>query len=131
TLVPNPHYLSGHADRPNIEILYIEESTTALDLYRLKKLDFIPELAFSDIAAMKTQKDFFRTPMARFDYIGFGDGPTRDINLRKALALSVDYNEFAKVFDALGRPGCTGLPSFFVDKDPCLNFDLKEAKKAL
>ncbi len=129
-LEANPYYSLGNKNRPEIEIIFIEESATALDMYRLKKLDFLTEIPTSEIPSFQNQKDFYSTPMARFDYIGFGEELRADKNLREALALSVDYEEFVKAFHAIGRPGCSGLPDFFMDKVPCLNFDLSKAKKA-
>lgn len=130
-LEPNNEYPFGSKKRPELEIYFIGESSTALDLFRLKKLDFITEISFSDTKAFKNDPAFLRTPNMRFDYIGFNTESINDINLREALSLSVDYNEFKVVFDSLGPTGCPGLPDEFMDRVPCLKFDLKRAKQAL
>lgn len=129
-LEPNSYYPFGNKNRPALEILFVEEAATALDMYKVKKLDFVLELPISEISALKNREDFFRTPLARFDYFGFGPELIADTNLRIALAHGADYEEFKKVFDALGRPGCPSLPDFFMNSVPCYSFDLKKAKEA-
>jgi oligopeptide transport system substrate-binding protein len=50
--------------------------------------------------------------------------------LREALSLSLNFENFKKIFHAKGRPGCPSLPSIILKNPKCLDFDLAKAKKA-
>ncbi|MBX9768910.1 MAG: hypothetical protein K2X47_16675 [Bdellovibrionales bacterium] len=114
--------------RPPVEALFVSDDATALSLYETGRLDLVRRLSTILIPKYEKTPDFFQTPLARFDYIGFGEGASRDF--RRALSLSADYDEFRKAFFALGRPGCPSFPEEYMDQPRCLKFDLAEAKKA-
>ncbi len=131
SLKKNPHYPMGNTDRPNIDILIVEDDSTALNLFETGYLDFMRRLPTIEIPRFKKHKGFIQVELARFDYIGFGPELKPYPNLRKALTFGVDYNAFKKLFHALGRPGCPSIPLYFMDKVPCYDFNLKKAKKFL
>lgn len=130
-LKTNPHYSFGHKQRPNIEVLFVEEAATMLSLYRTDRIDFVTQVPASEIKALKNDPEFFFTPLLRFDYIGFGHYLKNQPDIRKAFALAADFEAFKIIFDALGRPGCTGLVPEFFDTPPCLTYSPAEAKKAI
>src|SRR5690606_8211661 len=130
-LVPNKYYNKGNPDRPNVEIFYIDESTTAQNLFDTGKLNLLHQVNTAFIPKLKDQKGFFQVTFSRFDYIGFGKELKTDKNLRKALALSIDYDQITKIMFAVGRFGCAGLTKNYINKDICYPFDLKEARLAL
>ncbi|NUN07053.1 MAG: peptide ABC transporter substrate-binding protein [Bdellovibrio sp.] len=126
-LEPNSFYHSGHAKRPLVEILFIEEDTVALQLYEKNELQFLRRLPTLFIPTFKTRKDFYWYPVTRLDYLGFGPELKNEEDVRKALTYSLNYVELQKIFSSEGRPGCVGLPdSWFPTKAPCYDFDLKK-----
>ncbi len=129
-LEPNPFYKRGHAKRPPVEVLFIDDDQTALTLYDQKTLSFLRRLPLPFVAQFKDRNDFHLALMARFDYIGFGDELKSEADLRHALSYSADFRELQKLLDALagGIPGCPGLKSSHLDKKRCVEFDLKKAK---
>lgn len=129
-LEPNPYYVAGTKNRPIVEVLFINDESAALNLFDLGELDFLRRLPTSQIEAYKNKPGFFQVPLSRFDYIGMLKEQNLSLEMRKALSLSVDYQEFARLFHALGRPGCPSLPESWTKDFPCFKFDLKAAKTA-
>lgn len=127
-LEPNPYYDGGDPKRPVVESLFIEDDSTALRLYELGDLTFLRRVPTEQIPAYRHRPDFMQLPMARFDYLGFGPSLKPYPQLRKALSLSLDFENFRHLFDALGRPGCPSLPTKLYSAPLCLNFNPKAAK---
>lgn len=126
-LEPNTQYKQGTPNRPQVEFLFIEEDTVALQLYEKNELQFLRRLPTLFIPSHKNRKDFYWIPVTRLDYVGFGPELSDNIELRKAFTYSLNFVELQKIFSSEGRPGCIGLPdSWFPTKAPCLDFDLKK-----
>lgn len=130
-LESNLHYKRGDAKaRPPVEVLFVDDDETAFNLYEQGELTFLRRLPSTLIPKMKTRPDFFQIPLARFDYLGFGPDFDKQSAMREALSYSLDFAELARVYDALGIPGCPSLPRRLMDTEPCIKFDLARAKKA-
>lgn len=131
-LEPNPYYRKDSDVTPNkrplVEVLFIDDDQTALTLYEKGILTFLRRLPTHHIPKYKGRKDFHQFPVARFDYVGFGEDLKKYPDLRAALSFAADYRELQKIYDALGIPGCPSLPEEFMDRPRCLSFDLKKAK---
>lgn len=126
-LEPNLKYKFAHPQRPQVEFLFIEEDTVALQLYEKNELQFLRRLPTLFISNYKDRKDFHWVPVIRFDYVGFGPELADREDLRKAFTYSLNYEELQKIFSAKGRPGCVGLPdSWFPKTAPCFDYDLKK-----
>lgn len=126
-LEPNFKYTLGDPTRPQVEFLFIEEDTVALQLYEKNVLHFLRRLPTLFIAKYKDKKEYHEVPVTRFDYIGFGPELQTNEDLRKAFTYSLNYEELQRIFSSKGRPGCAGLPdSWFPQKAPCFDFDLKK-----
>lgn len=126
-LEPNAFYKAGHVSRPQVEFLFIEEDTIALQLYEKNELQFLRRLPTLFIPSFKTRKDFYWIPVTRLDYVGFGPELIDKSDIRKAFSYSLNFIELQKIFSSEGRPGCIGLPdSWFPSKAPCLDFDIKK-----
>lgn len=126
-LEPNTHYKQGNLSRPQVEFLFIEEDTVALQLYEKNELQFLRRLPTLFIPSHKNRKDFYWIPVTRLDYVGFGPELSDNIELRKAFTYSLNFVELQKIFSSEGKPGCIGLPdSWFPTKAPCFDFDLKQ-----
>ncbi|MGZ3793585.1 MAG: peptide ABC transporter substrate-binding protein [Bdellovibrio sp.] len=126
-LEPNSYYKLGNSHRPQVEFLFIEEDTVALQLYEKNELQFLRRLPTLFIPSFKTRKDFYSVPVSRFDYVGFGPELKNREDLRKAFSYSLNFAELQKIFSSEGKPGCAGLPdSWFPSKAPCIDYDLKK-----
>ncbi len=126
-LESNPSYKEGHAERPLVEFLFVEEDTVALQLYEKNELQFLRRLPTLFIPRYKSRKDFHWFPVTRLDYLGFGPELASHEDLRKAFTYSLNYIELQKIFSSEGKPGCIGLPdTWFPQKAPCFDFDLKK-----
>lgn len=123
-LESNPHYSRGKENRPPIEILFIDDDQTAMNLYERGELTFLRRLPTSYLDKYRSRPDFWQAPMARFDYVGFGEVFKNQPDLRAALSYSADFKEMQKMLGALGIPGCPSLPETLLDKPRCLNFNL-------
>jgi len=130
-LEKNTHYPFGNKDRPNVEVYYIEEDVTGQNLFDLGKINLIHQLNTAFIPKYKDSKGFFQVVFSRLDYIGFGPDLQKNIHFRKALALSVNYDEITEIMFAVGRFGCPGLTKNYINKEQCYPFDLKTAQKEL
>lgn len=126
-LEPNLQY-PNKMQRPPVEVLFVDDDETAYNLYEQGELTFLRRLPTTLIPTARKRADFIQIPIARFDYLGFS--PALDANLREALAYSLDFNELARIYDALGTPGCPSLPRDFMDDEPCIKIDLAKAKEA-
>ncbi len=125
----NPHYFEK-TSRPDVEILMIDEDASALQMFDLGKLDFLRRLNVKEIPFRRDKPGFIFHPAMRFDYIGFGPRVSRDKNFRKALALSLNYDELTLAFKTPGQVGCPSFPERLATPWVCLKFNLKEAKRA-
>ena len=130
TLKPNPMY-DQRKDRPDVEIYFIEDDSTALRLYNSGSLSFLRRMPATEIPFYKKTKDFVQLPVARFDYLGFNDPLIQHPKLREAMVHALDYAEFKKLFHALGRAGCPSLPESYFTETPCYDFNLDRAKSLL
>lgn len=126
-LEPNSLYQGGHPSRPQVEFLFVEEDTVALQLYEKNELQFLRRLPTLFIPTYKTRPDFHWYPVIRLDYLGFGPELSAQEDIRKAFTYSLNYVELQKIFSSEGKPGCIGLPdSWFPEKAPCYDYDLKK-----
>lgn len=114
--------------RPSAEVLIIEDDETALNLYREGTLTFLRRLPTHYLKDWKDSKELFQVPVVRFDYVGFGPALKEQADLRKALALSLNYQELKVLYSALGIPGCPGISPKWMNQVPCHEFNLEKAK---
>lgn len=128
-LINNPHYWD-QAERPEVDVVIVEDDTTALGLYDLGKLDFLRRLNVKEMPLRQTQKDFIFHPLVRFDYVGFGPALQEEPELRRALSLSLNYSEVTTLLKTPGKVGCPTLAKSLASPWPCLKFDLVAAKAA-
>jgi ABC-type oligopeptide transport system substrate-binding subunit len=134
SLVPNPYYQKfakiKHAT-PNVEILVLEEDSTAMRLFEKGDLHLLKKVPFIEIPTFEKKPGFIRNRTLRFDYLSFGPEVLRFPQLSKALSLALDYKELQKLFHTPGLPGCPSLPRSFYDHYPCIKTDLAEARKII
>lgn len=129
-----PYFKALHLDHlppTNVQVLILSDESTALKLYEKNELQFLRRLPSLYIPKYKDSVDYLSQPVLRFDYFGFSINTS--LELRKALALSLDYSELQKIFSSEGIPGCPGIPTDWseLNKFPCHTMDLTEAQKSL
>jgi oligopeptide transport system substrate-binding protein len=131
-LTANPYFSTkDHRPRPDVEVLFIGDDEAALTLYEKKELSFLRRFLTTHIADFRTRPDLAEAPVSRFDYIGFGPQLADQPDLRKALALSLDFDELQTLLMSSGTPGCPSFPTEYMDQPTCLKMDLASAKEAL
>ncbi|MBX2986442.1 MAG: peptide ABC transporter substrate-binding protein [Bdellovibrionaceae bacterium] len=131
-LTANPHYPNGSPSRPDVEFVFVEDDGTALRLYEKGDLDFLRRLPTIYISRYKKSPEFHWIGVTRLDYLGFAPKWDAHPELRRALSLSLDFEELRKIFSAEGAPpGCPGLPENWASVPwPCLRFDPAAARAA-
>ncbi|MBK9294026.1 MAG: hypothetical protein IPM57_06210 [Oligoflexia bacterium] len=126
TLRPNKYFDNDSTSQPNIEIYFVNDESTTINLFDKGKLDFVWRLPSDFINRYKQNPAFTQIPVARFDYIGFNQNKNRffeDIKNRKTFSEAIDYKDSEKIHQARGRFGCPGLgPTFIKNLEPlCVN----------
>jgi oligopeptide transport system substrate-binding protein len=129
-LKANPYFDSDSAKRPDVEVLFVEDEETALNLYDSGELTFMRRLPTTHIAKRRGKPDYSDVTLARFDYFGFGPEMKDQPAFREALSYSLNFPELQKIFSSVGVPGCSNLPVEFMGEEICLKFDLNRAKAA-
>ncbi len=130
-LKPNSHYPFGHSERPRLRLYFIDDEMTAFRLYEKGELSFLRRVPSQLIPQLKNRKDFFQTPMLRFDYIGFGPKLLKSDELRRALVHAIDYDKLKTLLGGLERPGCPSIPKSWMVNQPCYEFIPEKAKEFL
>ena len=92
----NPYYPNSKKQYPEVKVHIIEDDDTAMRIYETKKMSFLRRLSTAHIMVYQHKKGFFYNPVARFDYMGFGPELHSHKELRKALALSLKYEQLQK-----------------------------------
>ena len=131
-LTRNPFYPTQlKQNRPDAEVLFVENDPTAVSLFEAGKLTFLRRIPAGEIDRFRSKPGFHQIGMARFDYIGFGPQLNDFRELRNALVEGVDFPKFLKLFDTRTEPGCPSLPAKYMDRPYCRKFNLKNAKTSL
>lgn len=114
----NAHYFKKN-HRPNLNWILFDENL-AYQAFESQKLDFLRRVPTSRIPEVKNKPDFFQSPVLRLDSLFFGPELKSDLNLRKLLIASLDYDQMQKLFNSDPRPGCVGIPlSFYSGPEVC------------
>lgn len=122
TLVPNKFFSGGHPHRPILELRFIPDETTLLNMFDTGRLDFIRRIPTLSIERYRKHSGFLARPLSRFDYLGFGPALKDYPELRRAMTETLNYEEFRKLFDSLSRPGCPSFPDSYSGEPVCYNF---------
>lgn len=131
-LVTNKYYVTKKDELPEVKFFFVADDSVAVKMYQKSQIQFLRRLPTHLIPQYQKSKDFFSLPIFRFDYLGFGELLGENLELRKALALSLPYDELTQMFHSKGRFGCAGLPDrLFHGPAPCYKQDLSAAKTAL
>ncbi|MEO5952846.1 MAG: peptide ABC transporter substrate-binding protein [Chloroflexia bacterium] len=139
SLVPNPNYWKGKLKLDGIEMPFIQDPATALQLYQTEQLDIMGSQQFppAEAANMVGNPGFQQVPQFFDAYVGFNNKkpPLDNVHLRRALALAIDKETLAdKVLAgaavATNHIVPSGMPGYFDALKP-LGFDAGAAKAEL
>ncbi|MEK6556289.1 MAG: ABC transporter substrate-binding protein, partial [Bdellovibrionota bacterium] len=135
-LASNQYYEKGHATRPIVKALIVNNDSTAFNMYRTGVLNFLRRLPQDQYnVALKSEdleKEIYVQPQLRMDHLGFAGILIDQPHLREALALSANYPELQRILQARGQPGCFSLLKHYYSGEAiCYQFDLKKAKELL
>lgn len=122
----NNIYYNQHP-RPDVEILIIQEDSTALQLFDLGRLDLLRRINANEARERSDSNELFKVKTFRFDYIGFGPELRKKTQLREALASSLQFEEVNKIYQTIGRVGCPSFPTAIADPWPCIQPNIKKA----
>ncbi len=132
----NPHYwdpdtLKLMPDR--LEFRVIKEDNTAVALFDSKKIDLVWNLPPLQTASLSKRKEFRAFDYLRMYYTGFNlnDPATKDMRVRRALALAIDRSEFEKVIGPVISARHTWIPATLLgaDQPNGILYDPEAAKK--
>lgn len=120
-LKANTNYSGPHAkDLPDVDIFFVEDDQTALNLFESKKINFLRRVPTSLIPNLSTLKEFKRIDILRFDFIGFNQALQKQDLLRSQIASALDYHELQKIYSSPGLPGCVSLDQTYIRNSICV-----------
>lgn len=112
-LVPNPFYYGERTKLTQVNMIFVNDPTTAFATYRAGQYDFAWNLTQTDQAAVKGLPGFIRTPQLETDALFFNNKmpPFDNVVVRKAFAYATDKVTLAHtVFTDSVVPAPTIIP---------------------
>ncbi len=137
-LVKNKNYWNGEVKTDNVIIKSITDGDTLTLALQSGELDAVQGLPYANLALFKNNKNYkissADTTRAFFAQVNRKNIALQDINVRKAISLSIDRNSFTKVL--LNGNGVSAQFPFtksMLDENSQteLEFNIEEAKKLL
>ena len=131
----NPNYHGKHGNIDKVIGLVVKDSSTAFKLYETNKLDFLTDIASTDLKSVKGRSDLKEFPYLKVVYLGLNliKYPTNNMHLRRALSMAIDKSKIESILGGGQKRATT-----FVAKDLMgysseigLPFDVKKAKSEL
>lgn len=126
-LTPNPHFPKGHPKRPDLEYLFIAEDSLAYQAYQKNGLEFLRRLPTLYLPQWEKSIELHKVDQIRFDYLALSP-EFRDPAIARALAQSIDFETWRKLYHAKPRPGCFGIPESWTKGPVCWDFNPSRAK---
>lgn len=110
TLVPNPHYYSNKTALTEVDMLFVENATTAFKSYQAHQYDLLWNIVPSDQQIAQHLPGFQRTPLLQSDLLFFDNTkpPFNRAEVRQAFAYATDKNVLAH---ALFKDAVTPAPT--------------------
>jgi oligopeptide transport system substrate-binding protein len=135
----NPLYWdAGAVELATVDVIPIENQTTAFNLYRTGSADWLPTMYPADlIDVLKTKPDFYASPgLATYFYrINVTRKPFNDVRVRRALGMAIDRAEIVGKLTRKGEiPAVTLVPPYiegYESPEGALRYDPVEARRLL
>jgi oligopeptide transport system substrate-binding protein len=113
-LKANPNFFLGKPAIDNVEMMMVNEMTTALALYEQGQLDFLDNHSIPVLEKPRLAKSqgFQHVPQLRGEYYGFAVGkkPFDDVRVRKAFAMAIDRDAIPKLLRGGEQPATSWIP---------------------
>ncbi len=120
----NPNYsLAGL--RPDLVFVYISDDSVQIPLFSKNEIDLVRRVPTAQIPLWKKDVSFRGIEVMRFDYFGFNLEKI-DQAARQALTDVIDYDEWQKLLNSSGRPGCFEFSHQAIDSPICYPFIKKK-----
>jgi len=125
----NPYSTHPYSKAPQyIKYLVIDDQTLTLKSYKEGHIDILRNLPTSLIPQMEKLPDLVKVNLIRLDSLFFNPS-LQKTQLPKLLSQSIDYTIWQKIFYALPRPGCFGVPAEWTLNQPvCHEQNLNEVQ---
>ena len=134
-LTANPNYYGTHGNIDQAVGMIVKEDSTALTLYETGKIDFLTDIASTDLKRLEGRPDLAKFPYLKTGYLGFvvDQYPISSVYLRRAIAMGIDKSKFGDFLHGGQKAAGGFIPEgmFGFNKNIGLPFDPAAAKKEL
>ncbi len=136
-LKANPSFFLGKPAIDNVEMMMVNEMTTALALYEQGQLDFLDNHSIPILEKPRLAKaqGFKHVPQLRGEYYGFAVNkkPFDDVRVRKAFAMAIDRNFLPSLLRGGEQPATSWIPPGMLAHNPKigLSYNPPEARRLL
>lgn len=134
-LTANPNYYGARGNVDQAVGMIVKEDSTALTLYESGKLDFLTDIAGTDLKRLDGRADLARFPYLKTGYLGFvvDQFPISSVNLRRAIAMAIDKSKIGEFLHGGQKGTGSFIPEgmFGYSKAIGLGYDPAAAKKEL
>ncbi len=133
----NPNFFLGKPAIEKVEMVMINERSTALALYEQGQLDFIDNHSIPTLEKPRLTKlpGFKAVPQLRGYYYGFvlDRKPFDDVRVRKAFSLAIDRSVFPKILHGGEKPAISWIPPGMLAHNPKIGlmYNPPEARRLL
>lgn len=111
--VPNPHYYGNKTRLTEVNMLFVNDASTAFKTYRAGQYDFIWNILPTDQQIAKAMSGFIRTPLLQTDLLFFDNTqpPFNNAAVRQAFAYATDKQTLVHaIFKDSVTPAFTIIP---------------------
>lgn len=135
--VPNPHYYGNKTRLTEVNMLFVNDASTAFKTYRAGQYDFIWNILPNDQQTAKGMPGFIRTPLLQTDILFFDNTqpPFNNAAVRQAFAYATDKVTLVHaIFKDSVTPAPTIIPPGMPGYQPNYNgipFDHTKARSLL
>jgi oligopeptide transport system substrate-binding protein len=107
---PTYHSLRGNIDQ--IVGLIIKDDSSALSLYETGKLDFLTDIASTDLKRLAGRRDLKTFPYFKTMYLGFVHTkyPVSSPHVRRAVAMAIDKSKIGEILHGAQQPATSFIP---------------------
>ncbi|HVJ63745.1 MAG TPA: peptide ABC transporter substrate-binding protein [Bdellovibrionota bacterium] len=113
-----------------VEFRTVKEGAIAVTLFKNKEIDILRDPPPIQVPVLSKMPEFVSSTYFRGYYIAFNtkDPRVADVNVRRAIAMSIDRNEIGKILAGVVTPSKTWIPSPMLGNDESLGIDYNPEK---
>jgi ABC-type oligopeptide transport system substrate-binding subunit len=136
-LVPNPNYYGNKTRLSEVDMVFVNDPTTAFKSYQANQYSLVWNIGGNDQLEAKTLPGFTQQALLQTDMLFFDNSkpPFNSVAVRQAFAYAIDRNTLAQnIFKGAVKPASTiippGMPGYQPGY-PGLSFDAAKAKSLI